>query len=544
MGTGIFGIGVSALGAAQAGLLTTQNNIANVNTAGYARREVTYTPGVPTYSNGSLFGSGVQIESVRRVYSQFLDNEVLLSQAMAERYSGYAQRADALDKLLGSANTGLSSAMQLFFSAANEVANDPTSTAARQSLISSGETLASRFRNVEGTLAALQKGINEEIGVTVTQINTLAGQVAALNDRIGRFEAATGQPANDLIDKRAQLVEELSKLVNVTVMQQDGGYNLMIGSGQMLVMGVRANTLTTVPDPTDPQNLLPAIGPAGAAITLDGNQITGGSLGGLLAFRDELLKPAQSGLDRLAYALADQFNALHSTGEDLNGNTGIDFFSLATSQTALNLGGTTATVGLSVTDSRQLMASDYILSYDGTNYTLTRGTDGARWTSATLSGFSASGQGFDLSGAAGAVAGDRWLIRPAHNAARSLDVAIGNPDSVAAAAAGAGPGDNSVALQLAALQTDTTAIGGTTTYSGAYGRLVSHVATLTHESRISAESHAALASATRAQRDSVSGVNLDEEAVRLVQFQQAYQAAARAIQVSSDLFDELLAIGR
>lgn len=632
----VFNIGLTGLTAARAGLLSTQNNISNVNTAGYHRREVVFGTNIPTYTGVGYLGAGVQVEEVRRVYSQFLDAEVLTSQALTERYGAYAVRARTLDKLLGDPNSGLNSTIAGFFSAANEVANSPTSTAARQSLVSAGNSLVTRFHSVQSSLASVQKSINDEVTATVKQVNNISSQIATLNRQISEFEAISQQPANDLIDTRSKLLEDLSKLVNVNILEQGDTINVLIGNGQALILGPVASEMTTVKDPNDPQNLLPALKTGAATLpAMDASVLSGGSLGGMLAFRQEILKPAQTAVDRLAYVMASQFNDIHYAGADQNGNLNVNFFSFAVNQAALNASSTAGVVTVSIPNTNYALLTDsaYILSYDGANYTLTRQSDGASATGAigavtTIGGVN---QGFTLAaGAPAPAAGDRWLIRPMNDAARTLDVAITQPSQVAAGTLGTsasstntgtgsignisfsgpphntnlsqtvtltftapgtfdvsgtgtgnptgvvytapgpqtisyngwsvtlsgapaagdvftlspGVGDNSIAAKFANLQTSTTNVEGTMAYGGAYNKLLNYVASLASDAQVSFDSHTSLLNDVRAQRDSISGVNMDEEAAKLIQFQQAYQAAAKSIQVANSLFDELMNVLR
>ncbi|NWG86421.1 MAG: flagellar hook-associated protein FlgK [Hydrogenophilaceae bacterium] len=632
---------LTALDAARAGLQNAQNNIANVNTQGYHRREVAFGTNLSAYTGGGFLGAGVHVETVRGIYNQFLDSEVLATQSLAERYDNYAIHASTLDKLLGGQNSGLSGTIQNFFAAANEVANAPTSTAARQSLLSAGNSLVTRFNAVEDYLASVQDNINEEVTSTVDQINRLAGQIATVNNQITAFQASSQQPANDLLDTRSRLLEDLSKLVNITVLDQDGLSSVFIGNGQALVLGSNATTMSTIADSADPENLLPAIQSGGTTLPgMDTSVITGGSLGGLLAFREEILKPSQTAVDRLAYVMATEFNEIHNDGADLNGKVNQNFFSVTPTQQALNLGSTAASITVTIppANANLLTDSDYILSYDGANYTLTRLSDGmsATGTLAAVTTFGSSSQGFTLAVGAGVpAAGESWLIRPMHDSARSIDMAISQPSQVAAAtpsldtiaassnagtatigaAAFAGPpynaalldtvrivftaagqydviddttgatlaaaqayvsgnnityngwtvqitngatapvapqvgdtftvkyqatGDNSIALQYAAAQTNSANVQGGLTYSSAYNKLVNYVASLASDAKISAETNETMLSDVKAQRDSISGVNLDEEAAKLIQFQQAYQAAAKSIQTANSIFDELL----
>jgi flagellar hook-associated protein 1 len=549
MGLGIFGIGVTGLNAAQAGIRTTEHNISNVNTAGYHRQDTVYSTQTPSFSGAGWFGNGVAIETVRRQYSQFLDNEVLLDQAQLSRHETYAAQASQVDKLVGDDNSGLSASLNAFFNAANEVANDPTSAAARQSMLASGRNLAGRVNSLYNTLQQKITDSNSAIASLSTQINTSARQIATLNQSIARLEAQNGQPANDLRDQRAQAIADLNKLVDVTTLQQDSGeVNVFIGNGQMLVSGNQANQFNApVVDANDPYNLspaplLPQLNVSGASVTLTGSQITGGELGGWLAVRDEVVKPALAGLNRIAVAIGAEVNRVHNGGLDSTMAQGVNFFSAAVTQTT-----DSRWIALDLTSNR-LINDNFAVAYDGAgNYTITNSA-GATDTRAAGVEFIINGtpQGFSISPGIPApnAATNAWTLN-FQNYAHTMSVQITGIDKIAAAASTAsGPGDNSNMLALTALQTTGILDNGSTSISGAYNQLVSNGAAHAAEADLNSKAFASLTAQAKEAQQSVSGVNLDEEAVNLIRFQQAYQAAAKAIGVANTLFDEILAIGR
>lgn len=558
MATGTLGIALTGLAAAQAGIRTTQHNISNANTAGFRRQEVSYTAMLAGYNGSAYLGSGVGVSTVRNLYSQFQDNQVLLNQAQLSRNQIYASQASQIDTLAGDANSGLTSAMEAFFSAAHTAASDPTSDAARQVLLSSGRNLASRFNNLSTALNDIRIDSNREVAVTVTRINTFASQVAELSVNIARAEASSGQPANDLRDQRDQLVSEINKLINVTSVQQsDGAFNLFVGSGQPLVVGGSVTKMTSVADATYPEFDVPALSlPGGGSQPLT-DLISGGSLGGLMAVRDDVLRPAIEGLDRLALAFSAQFNTQHLAGFDKAGLAGGNFFTDASVLSQLlqpapqpsNVGN--QSISATLTDTSQIAASDYELTFDGLNYTLTRLSDGASNSNPSLAAVTTLGgvaQGFTLSAGAGAAAaGDRWLLRPSRGAAGllALDAGMSDPNRIALSSSSAGsPGNNANGLLLTNLQTSATTIGGADTFAGAYAQLVARTATLASEADISVAAYETLTSQATQAQQAISGVNLDEEAANLIRFQQAYQASAKAMQVASSLFDELIGILR
>ncbi|MFN3594039.1 MAG: flagellar hook-associated protein FlgK [Thiobacillaceae bacterium] len=551
MASGILGISITGLNAAMGAVRTTQHNIANANTPGYHRQAVQLAANAPAFTGAGFFGNGVSITTVARIYSQFLDNELMRAQGQLARHEVYAAHASQIDRLLGDQDSGLNSALSAFFSAVQEVANDPTSMAAREAMLAAGRNLAGRMNNLGVSLEAIQASINAEMATIANQANAYLRRIADLNDRIALMQAMGGEPPNDLIDQREQLTAELNQLIDVSVVRGgDGAYNLYLGGGQPLLTGKQPNLLRVVDDPYDARLKTLALGVGGASLSLDAALVDGGRLGGLLALRKELLQPTMQALGRLAVALADQFNDIHDNGHDLTGAVGGNFFTPAAaliSQPMPAAGNTgSAVITATLTNSNQLTDSDYLLTYDGSNYTLTRLRDGASATGALSAVTTLGGQpqGFSLSGAGAPTAGDRWLIRLTADAARSFAVTLTDPQRIAAAAPGGAPGDNSNALALAALQTTPLLSNGTATLSGHYAQLVARTAGYASEAELSRKAYDNLARQAFEAQQSLSGVNLDEEAANLMRYQQAYQAAARAMQVANTLLDELLAIGR
>ncbi len=437
MATSIFNIGISGLQAAQAGLVTTGHNIANVNTPGYSRQQVEYTNATPQATGSGFFGSGVDIVSVRRLYSQFLNTEVLSagtqSSALATAYSQIQQ----LDNIVADPTAGLSPALQDFFTAVQGVATTPNVASSRQALLSSAQSLKSRFDVIDQRVRDLRDGVNNDISATATEISNYASQIADLNQRIIVARGATGgQPPNDLMDQRDQLVAQLNTDIRATVVQQDdGAYNVFIGSGQPLVAGVLAYSLGTLTDPLDSSKVAVGYKTPSGVVPLPEATLTGGKLGGMLAFRSQTLDPAQNAVGRVAIALSETFNSQQALGQDLNGQLGTNFFSVGTPRVTSNSNNTgSAILGgtFDPTNVAGLTTSDYQLKYDGTNYTLLRLQDNNVRTFATLP---QSVDGFTLALSSGTVAaGDTFLIRPTVDGAQSFDVAISDPSKVAAAA--------------------------------------------------------------------------------------------------------------
>ena len=544
MGTSILSIGQSALAAAQVGISTTGHNIANAATPGYNRQVVVQSAAQAQNFGFGFLGQGVDVTSVNRVYNEFLGNQVQSAQTTLSGLDSYYSQIQQIDSLLADPTIGLSAAIDGFFAGLQDVSSNPTSIPARETALSTAESLASSFQSLSGYFEDIERSLNGQIQASVSEINSLGAQIAQLNDAIGTAERATGQPPNDLLDQRDQLLLELNKQIKVTVVEQGSDYNVFIGNGQPLVVGTTASTLATVASSTNPEKSEVAfLASNGSLIPLTGSALTGGELGGLLDFRTESLEPAQNELGLVAIGLADTFNTLHESGYGLDGSTGIAFFAAGLPEVGEDSNNTgNAVIGAVISSTSALTTSDYKLQYDGASYTVTRLSDN---TVTTFASFPQTIDGVTLNLASGAAAaGDSFLIRPTVNGASGFGVAITDPAQLAAAGAPGAVGDNSNALLLTGLQTSQTLGNGTLTYQDAYAQMVSQIANKTSELAMSSSVASSILSEATLAIQSESGVNLDEEAANLLRYQQAYQAAGKLMQIASDLFDVLLSIGR
>ena len=450
----ILSTSITALTTYQRALTTVGHNIANADVEGYSRQEAVFVTKPPSFAGSGWIGSGVEIATIERRYDEFLAAQVRTSRSAIGEADVHSKYAHQLDDLYADPELGLDPVLQRYFNALNGVANDPASVPAREVLLAEAEALADRFQFLASRGSEIADGVNRDISSAVADINTLAKGIAELNEAIVKAGGMSGQPPNDLLDKRDQLVNELSSLVRVTYYQQgDGAMNVFIGSGQSLVVGSQAARLSVGIDPADAtkRRIYFDVGGAPQDVT---NQVSGGRLGGLLQFRSEVLEPSMARLDQIAFDLAARVNAQHAAGEDLSGSVGGDFFSVT-------LGA--ADFKLAIADARQI-----------------------------------------------------------------------------AAAQGGGPSDNRNALALAELQREKFMLGGTATVQGAYAQVVADVGSRTRHADLDATAQRGLLMQAEEAHSAESGVNLDEEAAKLMHFQQAYQAAAQAIAVAQTLFETII----
>jgi flagellar hook-associated protein 1 FlgK len=621
----VFGISVSALQAFQAAISVTSNNIANANTPGYAKESIDLASATPQSNGSTSVGAGVVVNGISRSFSQAVANQLNTSQSNLGQLNALQSYSSQIDNLVGTTAGGLSTALQSFYSAWSDVANDPSSTATRQALLGKAQSIAASFQSTSSQLDALNSDINSRITSDVQQINTIGASISTLNQQIVVSTAQSGgQPPNDLIDQRDQLVSNLSSLTGITTtLDSNGALNVFVGNGQPLVLQGTTTKLTTVPNQFDATQL--EISSAGSNGNSISSQITSGDLGGLLAARSQVVNPAQNQLGQIATALSAAVNSQQSAGLDLSGQKGVNLFAVGAPQAAAssrNTDATTATV--SVSNVGALTANNYILSYKGGAYSLTNAADGSvvpvSGAGTVASPLTADGLSIVLS--ATPAAGDQFLIQPTAQAAGAFNVVLNNPAQIAAAGAvqataangntgtatitsgtvvdatnpnllatttlaftspttysingagsftytpgsnitqngwqvqitgtpatgdsftvksnAGGTGDNRNALALAAQQSLPVLDNGTVSVNGAVSALITGIGSVAQQINTAQTAQSAVNSQAVNNQQSVSGVNLDEEAANLLQWQQSYQAAAKALQIGSSLFQSLL----
>lgn len=612
--------GVSGLLASQIGLSTVGHNVANVNTDGYSRQLVSFGARLPEGQAGFYVGTGVNTVAVQRAYSQFLNSSLWSAASGQGRASTMSSLTSQLNnQLAGSSN--LQTSLDSFYGAVQDVANAPSDTASREVLLARAGGLATTFRALSGQFSQLSGQVQQQIGDTVDAINSDSQSIAKLNKLIRSHSSTDSSPPADLLDQRDALVKKLAGEVGVTVVpQNDHTISIFVGNGQALVTGAEAHPLGTAKNVYDATRV-EVVG-AGSGSVISG-RIGGGALGALLDFRSNVLDPAQTQLGRSAQALAGAFNAQHEQGVDLHGDVGGPFFNVAgpvVQGASTNTG--SGTLDASIGDLGALTGKDYLLSYDGSNWSM-RDTHGA---AVALSGsgtaadpFTAAGLSLVVGGSASA--GDSFRVQPSRAAAGSFTVAIDDPDKVAAAApfavsAGSGnagtaspsvsisdgsnanlmnpssivftsptsysvdggaaqtftpgqpivhngwsmqlsgapqagdsfslkansnaQGDNSNALMLGKVANLGVLDGGVTSTGRAYSQLVSQVGSAGALAKDDLTTQTAVYSQAMSSQQSVSGVNLDEEAANLVRYQQAYQASAQVISTANSIFSALL----
>jgi flagellar hook-associated protein 1 FlgK len=440
----LLSIGLSGLSANKTSLAVTGHNITNVNTPGFSRQETIQATRSPQFSGAGYIGSGTTLVDVRRIYNEFLNTQVRSSTALNSDTQSYLGQINQLDSLLAGSTTGINPGLQKIFAALQTAAEDPANIPARQLALSEAEGLAKRFNTVYDRLYEQNAFINKQLSAVSDQVNQLAGSIAGYNDAIA-VAAANGKQPNDLLDAREEAVRKLSTFIGVTVVaQDDNSYNLFVGSGQPLVVGSNASRLEVVPGLSDPlrSEVQFVSGNSRQGIT---SLITGGEMGGLIRYREDVLDTTLNSVGRLALSVTDQVNRQLGQGLDLNGQFGNGLFRdlndpiLVGQRSLARIGNsdTTANLNVLIEDTTQLTTSDYEVEFtSATDYTVRRVSDGTSFGPYDMTVVPAAEfDGISLNVASGTfAAGDRFRIMPTRNAGESIRADMKRPEELAFAA--------------------------------------------------------------------------------------------------------------
>ena len=449
----LINIGMSGLNASQGALATVGNNIANANTSGYSRQQIVQGSGASQQVGGVFIGTGTTLADVRRVYNAYLDAQLQTTTSLNGDAQAYLDQIGSVDKLLSDKNTGVSAALSSFFSSLQTAASAPGDMSARQLLLTNAQTLSNRFNSISSQLNQQNEGINSQLETLTSMVNQHSATIASLNKQIAQATTAGNTP-NNLLDARNEAVRTLNELVGVTVQEHDNVYDITLGTGQALVQGNTSNTLSVEPGQVDKSQYSVQINYAQSKSEVT-SVISGGKIGGLLRYRDDVLAPAMNELGRTAIVVADAINKQLGQGLDANGEFGSSLFNNINSDKAITQRSLAATgnsagssnLNVSISDSSQLTTYDYKVTFtSATEYTVQR-SDGQDAKGPFKLGDKQEIDGFTLQlPQGGAVAaGDSFKVSPTRNGASAIGVQMSDANKLAFAGplvAGAG-GSNS-----------------------------------------------------------------------------------------------------
>jgi len=613
-----------ALAVSTAALQTIGNNIANANTPGYSRQTAIIQSAGAQYTGQGFFGNGANVTTVQRAHSDYLSHEATLTQAVQAADEARSKQVQQMEQVFPTGSDGLGTGISNVLNAFAAVGSAPKDLSARTAALSQVDELTARFRSAQGSLDSLQQGTTSQIQDGVAAVNQIASSLAAVNQQIIR-QSQPGHSPNDLLDQRDQLISDINQWVQTSsVPASNGSVSVFVNGGQALVLGGQANRLSLTPDRFDASIPRLALTASGHTTALNEATLGGGSLAGLLQFQNVDLAQGRDLLGRMGLTLSDQLNTQHRLGVDLNQQTGKDLISISALPDALPSSANTgsATLGVSLTDSTALQASDYELQINGGQIDVVRQSDGL---TRSFSTWPIALDGLSVSLSSGATASaDRFWLRPLHSVAAQMQTAVTSASGLAAASpvmatpsasnsaglvvsrvgavqpdanllqpvslsftssgsfnvSGVGTGnpsgqiytagqtiafngwqlvlsgqpsagdvftvkantgaaaDGSNAQSLLALR-DKPAFDGASISNG-YANLLTQVGSRVQGAQSAASVSASIAAHAEQARASVAGVNLDEEAAKLLQYQQSYQAAAKVLQIAQSVFASLL----
>ncbi len=473
---GLINIGVQALNANQRALDVTGQNIANVNSPGYSRQLV-------QFDSRAAPELGVNVENISRAADRFATGQLWTDTASASASDAFVFFANQLDNSLASSNTSVSAAMDVFFSALQTGIDDPTSIPSREVVLAESEALVRRFNDQDDFFESQNAAVTTRVSDLLSQVSQYSEQIAGLNDKI-EFATVRDEPANELKDKRDELVRQLSEIVGITThsASDSDSINIFIGNGQPLVVGNIASAMRVQSGDPDPDDLRVMVD-VGSQLIEVGDEVTGGEVGGLLSYREQMLLPAWNELGRLAVVFADTMNTQHQQGMDLDGELGQAMFADLSRAGEVrpfagNLSSLASSPSLLITDSSKLQASDYLVNFNQADQlVIVRESDGRRFTLADFSldnsdplnqadmtyfadpaagslRINLDGMTLELDTVNGFTKGDQFLVKPVSTGAEKLDLNLSNGRQLAFASPvrGSVASDNSGGARISAIE--------------------------------------------------------------------------------------------
>jgi flagellar hook-associated protein 1 len=328
--TASLSIGVQALQVAQSALSVTSNNIANADTAGYTREVVQTSENPLSFENTRVLGGGVSLDGVQSVRDELLNLQIAAQTSQQSSAETQYASLEQLQTYFTTTGGDITTALSNFSSALAQLSANPSSSAVQAGVVSSGQNLANAFNNTAAGLSDAQANSDSQVTQTVAEINSLTQQIAALNGQVATLQAA-GKDGGTAQDQRDELVQQLSKLTGISVIQSNDGETITTGDGSPLVVGSQSFSLQTTKGSDGMQHVIDT---TGKDIT---TSIQGGTLGGAIAIRDQVIPGFISQLNTLASQFATAFNSAQASGYDSNGNAGQDFFTFSASGAASTL---------------------------------------------------------------------------------------------------------------------------------------------------------------------------------------------------------------
>jgi flagellar hook-associated protein 1 FlgK len=529
--------GVRALRAFQMALQTTQHNLANAATPGYSRQRALLEPTLPYLAPEGFIGTGVQVGTFERVRDRFVDYHLQTETATSGRWTAMQKIYSQLEVVFSEpTERAFASVMNAFWNSWEDVSNDPTDMVARSNLVQQAGTLADGFRQMHQRLNDLRLNVDREIRAQPQAINDMAKKIAQINYQIQSVEHRSIK-ANDLRDTRDKLIEQISEIVNVQVLESDNGSVNLYIYGHPLVFEKNAFEVTAA----DRAGSAP---PMAELRWRDSGELVNarnGRLKALYDMRDTVIPDSIAVINQLATGFIQRINAQHLSGMGLDGTSRIvgalDFPGVLSSDRTFHLNDIPVNV-MAGDDLTSIVAR---INNESARTGVTASVSGARLVLSVAPG---SSRAIRVTGDADGLMEDLGIINPFFTGTDASDIEVSSavredPARIAASRSGA-PGDNENALAIIALKNALTMNTGSATFSDFYNNAVARIGMGSQEAARSVENTGLVLEQLENLRESVSGVSTDEELLKMLQYQRAYEAAARLISTADSMLDTLI----
>ncbi len=469
---GMMDVGKRSMMNSQTALQTTGHNIANKSTEGYSRQRVELQTAEPTGLGNHRIGNGSKTAAVTRTNNPYLEKQIGKETSNLGYLDGKADAMNRVEQVYNEqTNNGLNTFITDFFNSYRELSNNPESLATRTQVKETAQALTQDFKRMNTQLTEIRRDIDQQITTNVDEVNQMTQEIAKLNEKVMLVQNEGG-PANDERDRRDLLIKKLGEKINIRWAEgSDGSVTVTAGNSAVIVAGDDAKRLSVRGTPATETkgegnvDIFYQSNKDGQLTNVTG-QLTGGAVGGLLEVRDKTIGGLLDSVDKMAFSIANDVNAIHARGFDSYNRQGQDFFQMPT---------------------------------EVRNYSA----------------------GMELT-----------------------DAVTRDPMRIAAAGGPNAPGDNRIANAIGQLQFENTMPGEQSTLDDFYNSMVGEVGVQSRKIQTTQESQKGIVNQLKNIRESVSGVSLDEETTKLIEYQKAFDASARLIRTADEMFDTVLNLKR
>lgn len=482
----LLSIGKSGLFASKQSLETTGHNIANANTEGYSRQRVVQTTNVPVARFGNVEGTGVRTMGNERIHDEFVEKRLSSHISQHEFSKERANRLEQVENIFNEVdNEGLNNIMNRFYNAFRDLANQPENEAVRSVVRDTATLIVNDIRRIRSTLDDISSTIDRNLQKNVTDINSHIGRISRLNKEIVKLENIGGQ-SGDLRDQRDSAIRDLSQFFELSTYQDNkGNYVVAAKNVGTLVAGGSVQELAIGPVEADKagNNMPGAVEIYFKDRTAEpvSKNFKGGTLSSILQVRNEDIKKLRDNIDNLTFDFANSVNSIHRRG-------------FVNRPVEVNADGSVAA--------------------------------------------------FDPKGATTNL--DFFKVGPtSRNASQFIDLSDEVKDdlnNIATALTPNSPGDNRVALAISKLQHEKIVGDGTRTLEEQYLQTIGNIGLETGKARLDSEQSEGILAQTKQMKERISGVSIDEEAANLMKYQHAYDASAKVLKASDEMFKTILSI--